>query len=394
MTQPTSIDVIDPQAWPTLCREHAPSFDAVLHVQDVVRYPEQVRRILRDSLANATAPDSQMRTGLPRMRVFDGSCLDYAATEKVTHTVYSGGEVREWLTSASGLPDPCLAFNAVETWSADARDLINRELVEPMVAAGGELPRGFDAYAFIASRGYTAFGIHTDPEPSLLFHLGPAPKKVWIWSQQTLGELPHRRNITLQVDGYLPSADHHLTLQTGDFLCIPGDTFHLLENQGFSMFLGLSVYRPDPVDEMMDAIATVLRDDHGADPATVVGDPSFAPRAQAALLARQERRRNRAFGGPSRPLPVTDADVPVRVSSLPLTVGDQELRTLGRRVQLPVPFDHTALAEALAPGNRVDRESLAGILDGADRGGTARAAALVTALLQTGALVAEDDARE
>ncbi|OIH99667.1 hypothetical protein BIU97_06710 [Curtobacterium sp. MCBA15_009] len=325
--------------------DHGPGFREVTHIRGLVQRPEIILSALRSALANATDPRVQSVAGLPRIRVFGPEQLDYRASEAVTHTAYDGSDVIDWLSTATGRHDVCAAFNAVETWSPWARSVLHEEIVAPMVEASGIPPRGLDFYSFIASSGFTPFGVHSDLEPSFIFHLGPATKSVWVWEPETLGALPGQREVTLDIDRHLASADHHFVLEPGDFLSIPGHHFHVFKNDGPAVFLGMSYYEPDEAEELLQAASVLLR--RSSNSLDSLGAEALAGQ----LRQRQNQRANRGFVGAHRLLPAgVFADVDsAEVTSLPIAVDSGRLSVLGRTIDLPDDVSDAAVRALLDP---------------------------------------------
>jgi hypothetical protein len=340
------LSAINSAVWKQLAANHGPDFSQVLHVKGLVKQPETILAALRTSLANATDPRVQSEAGLPRIRVFGPEQLDYRASEAVTHTAYDGSDVFDWLSAATGGRwDVCAAFNAVETWSPWARSLLHQEIVAPMVEASGVPLRGLDFYSFIASSGFTPFGVHSDLEPSFIFHLGPATKSVWVWDPDTLGALPGQREVTLDIDHHLGSADHHFVLQPGDFVNIPGHHFHVFKNDGPAVFLGMSYYEPDETEEVLQAASVLLRRSSNS------LDSLEAGALAEELRRRQAQRASRGFVGVHRLLPAElfDAVEAANLTTLPITVGSGRVSALGRTIDLPSGVSDAAVQALLDP---------------------------------------------
>lgn len=307
-----------------------------------------------------------------------------------------GAGVHSWLTKCGGHDDICLAFNEVASWDVQLAESLFTRLVTPMEAAGVELTRGVDWYCFVASTGTTPFGVHTDAEPSFIFHLGPAPKTVWTWSLSALSVLPHGRPRTLDARPLLAKADR-VRLQTGDFLLIPAGMFHVFGNDGPSMFLGLTVYPDDPEKTAIDAVEVEVRREvrsanRARSPGTAMSREPFDVATTAVEALRQvlrldriqrtvERtamwRRSCGYGHPPRfPGRTHDNGPPYVVTRLPMAVHKGSVFALGRELSV----DLGDVAHLLRPGTVLDEGQLLAAAD------TPELQAAVAALVHVGAL--------
>lgn len=370
-------------AWSRFAQEHGPDFATVMYIPSLVTAPEEVASAIGHSLKNATDPHVHKTTGLPRIRVFGPSQLDYEASEAVIHSKYDGSNLVDWLQVVTGRKDVCAAFNGVETWSSTARSIIYRSIVEPMVTACGVPPRGLDFYSFIAISGFTPFGIHSDPEPSFIFHLGPNTKTVWVWEKDTLPRLPNSREISLHTDKYLKSADHEFTLGPGDFLCIPEGCFHLFRNNGPAVFLGMSYYRENKHDELLQAISALVRrsrDQH--DLVNTAQDAAANGEIRRELDRRQSQRLSRGHLGPYRILPVElfNVDLPAECLDVPFTVSNNQISVMGQSLSTPESISNEDILRFFQPGKVFRALDLEKLTDDSSAGN-----ALFIALLRVGA---------
>ncbi len=376
--------IINRSQWSTYTREHGPEFAAVAHLPGLVAQPTELLSLIQESLANATDPELQAASGLPRIRVFERDSLSYAASESVTHTRYDGTDLVSWLQSAAGRLDVCAAFNSVETWSARTRSEIYREIVAPMVEASGVPPRGLDVYSFIAASGFTPFGVHSDPEPSFIFHLGPQTKTVWVWEQSTLAALDGGRDVSLNIDEYLSTADHTVVLEPGDFLCIPGQLFHVFRNDGPAVFLGMSYYLEDNEEELLQAVSAAVRREKDVRPYDALEAAAADGRIGQELNRRTELRAQRGHLGAHRLFPADaySAEHPAEITTTPVEITPDRLSAMGRSVALPDGVRIDALRTLMKSTDQIGPSSFDGIVDD-----TRAARALYLALLRIGALV-------
>jgi hypothetical protein len=101
--------------------------------------------------------------------------------------------------------------------------------------------------------GPTPFGIHNDAEHSLLLHLGPDPKTVYLWPRRKFEKLQHRK----PQKQYIMSQAITYKLKAGDLMFIPKGDYHVLESRRFSVSLGCSLFpatRKLLLSQMIDLI--------------------------------------------------------------------------------------------------------------------------------------------
>ncbi|MFI2740852.1 hypothetical protein [Streptomyces sp. NPDC018711] len=234
---------IDTQTWKSFAAEHAPDFARTVFLPGLVSDPGHLARLIDDSLRTAT----RRAPGDLRLRAFRPGAFDYRLTKRFVDTPLADEESAvDWLARTADGDEECLAVNDISSWNLDLAAEVARLLGELVTDGTHELPSGTDAYTFVAHSGWTPFGIHKDSEPSLIFHLGPSPKEVWVWHDNPfdasgITPSPSFGRITFDIEEHLASAERHL-LQPGDFLCIPQDTYHVFRNLGPSAFLGLTLY--------------------------------------------------------------------------------------------------------------------------------------------------------
>ncbi|MFD3557433.1 hypothetical protein ACFWWA_35860 [Streptomyces goshikiensis] len=242
-SQTSRTTTVDTQKWKAFVAAQAPDFTGTSFLSALVTDPGHVSRLIDDSLRTAT----RSAPGDLRLRALRPGAFDYMLTKRFIESPLAPGESAvEWRARTADSREACLAVNDISAWSLPLAEWV-AALVREIVSEGiHELPSGTDVYTFVADSGWTPFGIHKDSEPSLIFHLGPAPKEVWVWQENpfdTSGITPSPSfgHLTFDIEPHLASAEHHL-LQPGDFLCIPKDTYHVFRNLGPSAFLGLTLY--------------------------------------------------------------------------------------------------------------------------------------------------------
>ncbi|PZG17591.1 hypothetical protein [Nonomuraea aridisoli] len=380
--------MLDEGTWRKLCERDGPHFAERVHIPGLIREPDVLAELVLGALRAATTRVDGDDTDLPAMRAFRDTCLDYDASEKLVSGAFSGrSAVHSWLSARTGKDDICLAINGLDSWDAELAELLYTGFVLPLESAGVPLTRGVDWYCFVASSGTTPFGVHTDPEPSFIFHLGPAAKTAWTWPGLSLPALGQGRPHTLDAEPLLPSADS-VRLAPGDFLLIPAGMYHLFRNDGPSLFLGLTVYPEDPGQTATDALFHQMRLRNAQHPEQADGDPvagaidafrdalgddgvERAVRRQAML------RRSCGYGSPPRfPGRTSDQGPPYTVTRLPVVIADHSVFALGRELSV----DLGELARLLKPGALVGADELR------DAATTPELRAAVRALVRVGVL--------
>lgn len=235
--------VQDPR-WRQFVADHAPHYEETVFLPALVPSPSAFSERITAAVASATSSGAK---GL-RLRGFRGSEFDFKLTERLSRTPPTDGQsLTEWLSGAADGRPACVAINDVSSWDLGLATLA--QSVVRSLAPGRDLVSGADIYTFIANVEWTPFGIHKDDEPSLIFHLGPGLKELWVWpsggiGQDQLFENPSLGRVSFDFERLLPGASRY-TLRPGDFVCIPQGRYHLFRNVGPSMFLGVTLFPPD-----------------------------------------------------------------------------------------------------------------------------------------------------
>ncbi|GHD83488.1 hypothetical protein ACWCY1_28315 [Streptomyces goshikiensis] len=312
-SQTSRTTTIDIQKWKAFAAAQAPDFTGTSFLSALVTDPGHVSRLIDDSLRTAT----HSAPGDLRLRAFRPGAFDYMLTKRFIDSPLAPDESAvAWRARTADSREACLAVNDISSWSLPLAEWV-AALVREIVSEGiHELPSGTDVYTFVADSGWTPFGIHKDSEPSLIFHLGPAPKEVWVWQENPfdasgITPSPSFGHITFDIEPHLASAEHHL-LQPGDFLCIPKDTYHVFRNLGPSAFLGLTLYPVKSRPLITEALWRSAPAGNGPAPAAYPTGQEIADRAHA------------LFEQPAG----CDAPLADRVRD-ELTLGQLRLRTTG-----------------------------------------------------------------
>jgi hypothetical protein len=251
---------INTAAWQQFADNGTPSFDEPVFIEGLLSAPERVGRLVDRAVSAAT---NEPQDGL-RLRAFRQGIFDYRLTAALLLTPSGDDTATEWLARVANDPAACVTISDLTAWDLElaawAQPLIKTLLANDRYA----LLAGMDTYTFISHSEWTPFGIHKDGEPTLIFHLGPSDKDVWVWPAGAIDttRLPRNRSwygeISFEFDRYVPSASHYL-LRPGDFISIPTDTFHLFRNLGLSRFLGLSLY-PAKLPEVKEIVTRAFWD--------------------------------------------------------------------------------------------------------------------------------------
>ncbi|ORA62138.1 hypothetical protein [Mycobacteroides franklinii] len=250
--------VQDPR-WRQFVADHAPRYEETVFLPALVAAPRGITERITAAVATATTSGAK---GL-RLRGFRGSEFDFRLTENLSRTPPRDDQsLTEWLADSADSRPACVAINDVSSWDLGLAALA-RSVVRSLTP-DRDLVSGADIYTFIADVEWTPFGIHKDDEPSLIFHLGPGHKELWVWpadgiDPHQLFENPSLGKVSFDFDRLLPGASHYV-LRPGDFVCIPRGRYHLFRNTGPSVFLGVTLFPPD----IRKSFADLLIDHFGA----------------------------------------------------------------------------------------------------------------------------------
>jgi len=248
--------IVDPAAWHTFAEEFNAEPHRFFHVPGLVNPGPLLRSVVR-ATANLRACENLPD---PRLRVFSNSYLDYAATEKFCYDTPPSYGVFQFLSEWVAEKDSCMAMNSIESWDAPLREVAATEFIPALRPYLQRTASRIDWYAFLATEGWTPFGIHDDDEPSMVMNLGPGDKEIWVWEPAALRGLDGGRRTSLSFEHLLPVATHHLVLKPGDFAAIPEGWFHVFRGSGSSALLGIAPYPRDTLQEMSEYLSSRGRD--------------------------------------------------------------------------------------------------------------------------------------
>jgi hypothetical protein len=241
--------------------------ERAIHLPGQLRDPETLRALLGSAVRVGISDEFDRL----KLRAFRGSTLDYRLHESLlAQPLDPTADISEWVGRVGGSTS-CLAANGLAEWDLDLAIWLIDRIAELQHTCALSLTSRQDTYAFVSGgTGWTSFGIHEDLEPSLIFHLGPSPKRVWVW------EPPHHPvgvhygiaafgGISFEIDESLPSA-REIVLRPGDVLNVPSHMYHVFHNDGPSAFLGLAIRLPDPVHDADEPLLTLARRIAGSAP--------------------------------------------------------------------------------------------------------------------------------
>ncbi|WP_078314128.1 hypothetical protein [Mycobacterium sp. D16Q16] len=235
--------VHDPR-WRRFVADWAPRYEETVFISGLVPDQKAITDRIAAAVTSATAAEGK---GL-RLRAFRGSEFDFKLTERLSRSAPKGAQsLTEWLADNADDRPACVAINDASSWDLGLAALA--QAVVRSLVPDRDLVSGADIYTFIADVEWTPFGIHKDDEPSLIFHLGPGVKELWVWpaegmDQHQLFENPSLGKVSFDFDRLLPGASRY-TLCPGDFVCIPRGRYHLFRNAGPSVFLGITLFPPN-----------------------------------------------------------------------------------------------------------------------------------------------------
>jgi hypothetical protein len=233
----------DPSAWEKFAYAHAPSLSEPVFIEGLIRRPGDVAAMIGNAVRTATRrvhPDFQIRA-------FRGDALDHRLTDTLTSTPSAGRHPAAWLGSVARDRSACVAISNLAAWDTDLAAWA-RSLIQPLLLDDTyDLPSPADGYSFVADQGWAPFAMYKDAEQSLVFHLGPAAKEVWVWSEDTAdtgppAQSPSGAAATALGTGRPLGRPQKYVLKPGDFICIPAGRFHVVRNLGPSVLFGITLY--------------------------------------------------------------------------------------------------------------------------------------------------------
>jgi len=213
---------------------------------------EKLDELLKNALSQVAGSNEKAI-----MRVFVRGGNNPKVLEDIRNTeYYTDLDLDNWIQNTIGEDKYTVTFNGITKWNNEFHELVTNEVINPIVDNIGVPLSGIDTYAFMANHGYTPFGVHDDLDHSLIFHIGPKPKHVWIWPRDKYLTLAGNDNRLFDFN-HLEKHAVKYTLEPGDCLFIPKGDFHVFKNDGFSAFLGLIIYPSTRKKMIADAVKKI-----------------------------------------------------------------------------------------------------------------------------------------
>jgi hypothetical protein len=310
-----------------------------------------------------------------KLRAFTGSALDYRLHKSfLERPPNDDQDISEWISNIGGTSS-CIAANGLAAWHLTLGAWFIERVAEVQAAIGLSLTSRQDTYAFVSGgTGWTPFGIHEDYEPSIIFHLGPASKRVWVWEPPhrpigILDGVPAFGGVSFRFEESLPLA-REIVLCPGDVLIIPGHVHHVFHNDGPSAFIGLAIHVPDRVATAEAALRTFVRRvvdrERNAEPTELLAEALFERRGEFVEIYRKRLIELASAGFVDRPdrrllESLRPRRGPFRLAH-PAVIGihGQSLIVRGRVLRVQVTSQvGERIRSALLSSNRIDAASLA-----------------------------------
>lgn len=206
-------------------------------IENAVENPNSILQNIKESIKETTKHEEKAI-----MRVFINNGQNFRELENLRNEPIKSNEtIHQWICRSINNDKYTVTFNGITRWNKDFHTLTTKEVINPLVKTLGEPLSGIDSYAFIATHGDTPFGVHEDLDDSLIFHLGPNNKDVWIWEHDKYLNLVGDDKRKFEFKDIEASATK-FSLKPGDCLFIPEGDFHVFHNNAFSVFLGFIIF--------------------------------------------------------------------------------------------------------------------------------------------------------
>ncbi|EGU57559.1 hypothetical protein VINI7043_07085 [Vibrio nigripulchritudo ATCC 27043] len=182
------------------------------------------------------------RKEIPVLRAYIDGRLDYSLQRLLKeYKFYEIENFEEDIKECIGFGNFCITFNGITKWNSKIHSFLSNNLVNGFVRNLGTPLIGLDTYCFIGNYGFTPFGIHDDNDHSLLFHLGPNSKRVWVWERDEYRKITGSELISFEYKKYLNTAKE-IILEPGDFIFIKNGDFHVFDSTDFSITFGVTIF--------------------------------------------------------------------------------------------------------------------------------------------------------
>lgn len=268
--------------WASELAADSHGFARTIHLKHVVVDPDTMRREVEAAFQALGG-----RGDIPKLRVFLDAGLRRDLVAKLGASPFLDTEdLHHWATRVLQEPHYCIALNGLTSWNDDLARKLQRSVIRPLIAARGVTGAGYDFYTFAGTYPRTPFGVHDDPEDSLLFNLGPGEKEACIWPVDEYKEICRETGGTTS-PAYIAELEkraRRLTVEPGDLLFIARGEYHVLSRPTFSLTLGLIPYPATSrnllsaaFDELMPHTSDAELFFEAATAATECVDGAFAP---------------------------------------------------------------------------------------------------------------------
>ena len=206
----------------------ARTFRNCIDASDVAQMEEGVVEALRTKFAQ--------RSGMEDVRIYIGNeLISETFLEKLFERPPSETEPLGSFIERSFDGRFCIILNKGERYSERLSRQVS-EKIDPLFSLTGTPALGADITIFIGNYGWTPLGIHRDKpgENVFHFHLGPAPKTIYSWTDDTYQELAGGEQNNTDIDPLLPHANAH-TQHAADMFFMPWNMFHIGQSNELSV---------------------------------------------------------------------------------------------------------------------------------------------------------------
>lgn len=200
------------------------------------------------------------------LKVFIEQSLDQSAMNEVIKNPLEDGDadLEAWCNRIFDGKRFGMIINKIESYSNRVSEIMGKVTL-PLLKEAGLPLEGLSWLSFMGNYGVTPFGIHkeVEGEEGILFHLGPAPKKFYIWDTNEYLKLSGGSHTFPLTDELLASSSS-FELQPGDAFFIPHHTYHVANTDEFSISVVLDYTNPKE-SHFLDKILRQILDEQGRD---------------------------------------------------------------------------------------------------------------------------------
>lgn len=224
------------QWWKQVCTETLDftvpkTFANVLNAEAVHR--------LKEGIVQAIRAKYRQKSGAVDLRIYrEEELLSETALEKLFSVPPLHDEAIDDYVCRTFNKSFCIILNKGETYSeALCSQILDR--ISPLFSNIGMPVLGADITLFMGHYEWTPLGIHRDKpgENVIHFHLGPAPKTIYCWDDETYRRIAGgEQNIQTDIEALIPHANVY-TQSAGDMFFMPWHNFHIGKSEQFSVTL-------------------------------------------------------------------------------------------------------------------------------------------------------------